>query len=352
MLISLVVSAFICFVIILTSKFHGSISHDHDLSGIQKYHINPTPRIGGIALFISLLGTSSITYYFFHVNAAKYTLILLITSIPVFGVGLIEDLFKNVLPRIRLLSTLSSAIIAIYITHVISIIQYADFYDFTQFLTNHYIFSLGMTLFFIVGLVNCFNIIDGYNGLSSTTALLNFIAVYILAMKLNDANIAFITLIMIGAILGFLIFNYPFGKIFLGDGGAYFIGFVMAIICIYLHRVHHEDMTGYSVFLINMYPATEMAISIIRRKIIHKTKSTDPDNKHLHQLIYHKLVPSRIKNKNAFVMPIMLIFMLPQAILGVLYYKNISICLSLMALYVIFYVFSYILISRLKEITP
>lgn len=352
MLFSFVCSVIICCLILLTSKFHADLSLDHDLSGIQKYHTNPTPRIGGLALFISCLIISFFSYYFFHINAAKYTMMLLLTCIPVFGMGLIEDLFKNVRPKVRLLATLASAIVAIYITHVTTTIKYTDFNGFTQFLTNHYLFSLFMTLFFIVGLVNCFNIIDGYNGLSSTTALLNFIGVYILARKLNDVNVDFIALVMIGSILGFLVFNYPWGKIFLGDGGAYFIGFVMVIICTYLHHMHYKNITGYSVFLINIYPVTEMAISIIRRKIIHRTKSMEPDNKHMHQLIYHKLVPATIKNKNACVMLIMLVFIVPQIILGMVYYQNAIMCLYLMAAYFIFYICSYIFITRLKDITP
>lgn len=349
MIFSLILSAIFCWVIIATSKHHGHLSADSDLNGVQKYHTIPTPRIGGLTIFLSFLCVAIGGYFLLNKAIAAYAVMLIITAIPVFAIGFCEDIFKNISPKVRLLAMLIAALIAIYVTHVCEPVRYSDFLGFTNFLTTHYLFSLAMTLFFIVGLTNCFNVIDGYNGLAATTALLNFIGVLVITVKLQDTSLIFVLSIIIGSLLGFLLFNYPWGKIFLGDGGAYFIGFIMVIASLHLHREYYEQMTGYSVFLINIYPVTEMAVSIIRRKFIHKTKSMEPDNQHLHQLVYHNLVSRSIKNKNAAVLPIMLLFIVPQIILGVYYYQSKIVCFTAMALYFIYYLMAYILLIRLKS---
>lgn len=351
MIISIIISAITCFIIILTSKFHGSLSHDHDLSGIQKYHTIPTPRIGGLALFVTVFIVSFFSYYFFHINAAKYTLLLLITSIPVFSIGLIEDLFKNISPLTRLLFMLCGGLIAIYVTQVCNpFVRYLDFLGVTDFFTRHLFFYVIITLFFMIGISNCFNVIDGYNGLAGTTSVINFIGVLIIAVRLHDVSLIFLSYVIIGALVGFLLFNYPWGKIFLGDGGAYFVGFIMAMIMVKRDSFFNNQVSIYSLFLINLYPIAELTFSVIRRKFIHRTKSTKPDNFHLHQIIYHKLLHSSLKNKNSWVLVYMLALIIPPVILGVNFCNDIRIIKIMILGYSIYYVLIYSLVSKLKTI--
>lgn len=349
LIVSFIISFVLVWLIIYTARHHKNITLDHDTSSIQKYHTVPTPRIGGVAIYIGFLITVLLLHYTSSFNDHLALKILLSGSLA-FLIGVVEDITKKVSPRIRLLAFVITTFLAIYVIHSMPIIYSTDFIALNNLITHYNIIGIAFSLFAVVGLINSYNIIDGYNGLSSTTAIISLIALYIVAYFLSDTLVMHLLNCFIGAILGFLVFNYPSGKIFLGDGGAYFIGFIIANFCIYIAHAHIGSVSPYVFLLVNIYPITEMGVSMIRRKLIHKTKSTEPDNKHLHQLVFHKLVPGSIKNKNACVMPIMLIFILPQVILSVIFYTSTFYCLLFMAIYFVYYVSAYIFISSLDQI--
>ena len=332
--------------ILFTERFHGHLSHDNDFDSIQKYHTAPTPRIGGLAIFTSFALVIIVSHLLNM--SSSYDFGILLSGCLVFLIGIIEDITKKVSPFIRLNVFIISALIAIYVTGSLPVITYADFGPL-EFLISHYQFiGLILALYCVVGLTNAYNIIDGYNGLSSSTAIINILGLALLASLVNDVIVVRVALCFVAAILGFWIFNYPRGKIFLGDGGAYHIGFVISVLSIYLIHVHKGFISPYAVLLMNIYPITEIGFSIYRRKLIHKTKSMYPDNMHLHQLIYHRCTPIRNLNRNAWVMPIMLIFIFPQVLFALIFYKHTIICLLLIFMYITFYCISYFRIIRFK----
>ena len=102
-------------------------------------------------------------------------------------------------------------------------------------------------------------------------------------------NISFILLL---PLLSFLLFNFPFGKIFVGDLGAYFYGFAISLVTIYFFG-KHQELLSWSAALLLFYPSSELLYSYLR-KIINKQSPMDPDNEHLHSLIFNRL----IKNVN------------------------------------------------------
>lgn len=343
---SLIVSILLTIVVLSTSKYHYFFSLDDDLNAIQKYHDKPTPRIGGIVIFISFLIVVFIQHLLsFHVN---YELNLIVSVVLVFIIGTLEDITKKVTPSMRLIVFVISALSAIYITHSIPVITYADFGLLERLISKFPIIGIALSLFCVVGLTNSYNIIDGYNGLSSTTAMLNLIGLAIISYFVKDFVVARIALILCFSILGFWLFNYPWGKIFLGDGGAYTIGFIISILSIYLVHVHKGMISPYCVLLMAVYPVTEMGFSMYRRKFIHRTRGTQPDNMHLHQLVYHNCVPTKAKNRNALVMPLMLYFMLPPIVLAIIFYNNTQVCLILLVLYIIIYVKIYFKSAKFK----
>jgi UDP-N-acetylmuramyl pentapeptide phosphotransferase/UDP-N-acetylglucosamine-1-phosphate transferase len=97
---------------------------------------------------------------------------------------------------------------------------------------------------------------------------------------------------MIGALLGFLVWNYPKGKIFLGDGGAYLLGFWLAEISVLL-VVRHPEVSPWFPMLLLVYPIFETLFSMYRRKVIQGQSPGHPDRQHLHQVIYMRLKRSR-----------------------------------------------------------
>jgi UDP-N-acetylmuramyl pentapeptide phosphotransferase/UDP-N-acetylglucosamine-1-phosphate transferase len=97
---------------------------------------------------------------------------------------------------------------------------------------------------------------------------------------------------MIGALLGFLAWNYPKGKVFLGDGGAYLLGFWLAEISVLL-VVRHPEISPWFPMLLLVYPIFETLFSMYRRKVIQGQSPGQPDRMHLHQVIYMRLTPAR-----------------------------------------------------------
>ena len=109
-----------------------------------------------------------------------------------------------------------------------------------DYLLSSPIVALIFTAFAITGITNAYNIIDGFHGLSSMVANIALMATGYLALSLNDRTIAQLCFVMVGANLGFFIWNYPRGLIFLGDGGAYLLGFWTAVASTLLIVRHPE----------------------------------------------------------------------------------------------------------------
>ncbi|MFN7130403.1 MAG: glycosyltransferase family 4 protein, partial [Brevundimonas sp.] len=115
-------------------------------------------------------------------------------------------------------------------------------------------------------MANAVNIIDGFNGLAAATSMLMFAAFGYVAWALRDPFIVQVCLAMIGALAGFFVWNYPRGRIFLGDGGAYLVGFVLAEVAVLL-VVRHPQVSPWFCFLVCAYPVTETLFSIYRRRL-------------------------------------------------------------------------------------
>ena len=278
--------------IIRTQKLHGEISGDSFLNGPQKFHLQPVPRIGGVAIGLGLL--ASITLNYFTSSDGLEKIVLFFCVIPAFGIGLLEDLTKRISVRTRLLFTAISATLASILLGVrivgldLPILDVA--FTFSAV-------SIIFTVFAITGLANAYNIIDGLNGLSSMIGIITLLALGYIGIKFNDPMIYFLSFTMAAAILGFFLFNYPKGLIFLGDGGAYLIGFWVAILSILLVN-RHSEISPWFALMINAYPILETLFSIYRRKF-HQGKSPGhPDGIHFHSLIFRRILNrSHIKNE-------------------------------------------------------
>lgn len=340
-------SIFFTSMIILTNKFHASLTFDNQLNAIQKYHTIPVPRIGGLPIFMSFI-ISALICFFNSMICSHYLIGLTLCGLVIFIGGFLDDITKNTPPSLRMIFATIATLLAIYATHSFPVIQYAGVNWLNYLIKAIPIIGLLLSLFCVVGLTNAYNIIDGYHGLSSTAAIFNLIGLSILAIILKDANVLHASLALAGAIFGFLLFNYPKGKIFLGDGGAYIIGFIIAALSIYLTQKHNDILSPYAVLFLACYPVTELGLSIYRRKFLQRKAGMQPDRMHLHQLVYHRCLSRSKISRNYFVMPTMLFFMIPQTILAIIFYNNTMACLILNLLYVIAYIITYFKIVRFK----
>ena len=155
-------------------------------------------------------------------------------GLPVFVFGLIEDCGGNLSPRIRLCAAIASALLACLLLEAVLPIPGNSAY-WVGFLC--WIF----TCFCVAGVTHAFNIIDGLNGLASGVAVIVLAGLGWIAHGLGDLLLLQLSVGTIAAILGFMLVNFPFGRIFLGDGGAYLIGFLVAE-CSILLLVRHPEV--------------------------------------------------------------------------------------------------------------
>jgi UDP-GlcNAc:undecaprenyl-phosphate/decaprenyl-phosphate GlcNAc-1-phosphate transferase len=282
-------------VLIRYRHLHEKLSSDHDFSGPQKFHTQIVPRIGGIGIFLALLITSLVAFLVFGLDRGLLLIQLLICALPTFLAGLLEDLTKKIGVKTRLISTLVSASLVCYFLNIwITSIQTPGI----DWLLSIGIISAMFTLISITGLANAYNIIDGFNGLASMVAMISLLAIGYVAFKVNDPVLASTCLIVLGAIGGFFTWNYPKGLIFLGDGGAYLTGFLIACLSILLVQ-RNLNVSPWFALLVNAYPIFETLFTIWRRKV-HQGKNPGlPDGAHFHSLIYRRIIRwAEVKDSN------------------------------------------------------
>lgn len=346
MLKYIVVAFFTCFIIdLLVIWFSKRTFFGLDnLNGEpQKFHTIPTPRLGGLGIFFSFFMLSLLI--FFHRKEINF-LMFAISSSVVFFAGLIEDITRKVKPSIRLISAMISAALGIYLLGGLlprlNIVFIDTFFEFKAF-------AVFVTLVAVTGVSNAFNIIDGYNGLASMVSVIIFSSFAYVAFKLNDMFLVEICFFMIFATLAFFILNYPTGKIFLGDGGAYFIGFMVAEVSI-LIVAKHKQVSAFFPLLLCIYPIFETIFSIYRRR--KKTRGSSalkPDALHLHQLLYKRLMPHIINPKfknnllyrNSSTSPLLWFLTTISALPAILFWSNTKILVASTILCVVIYVSVY-----------
>jgi UDP-N-acetylmuramyl pentapeptide phosphotransferase/UDP-N-acetylglucosamine-1-phosphate transferase len=292
------ISFMISVLIVCTRRYHGQYSLDNDLNGIQKNHVNPVPRVGGIAVVVGILTSLIFLKLFPIVPALKFSssaaLLLLAAATPAFFAGIVEDLTKKVSVRGRLLATFSSALIASALLG--ATVDHLDIIGIDALIGFPPV-ALVITAIVVGGGANAVNIIDGFNGLSGSVVVAMAAALGFVAWRVNDTFVLMLSLLCIGAAIGFLLVNYPTGKLFLGDGGAYFLGFWVSEIAVLL-LARNPSVNAWQVLAICAYPVIEVLYSIYRRKILSNASPGDPDGLHLHSLVYRQVV-SRLTTQRA-----------------------------------------------------
>ncbi len=265
---------------------HEKISSDHDLSGPQKFHSIAVPRIGGIGIFLAIICCALISFFFLSPECGLLLLQITACALPAFFIGLIEDLTKKISVKSRFIFITVSAYTSIYFLNIlITKIQIPGI----DWILNFSVIAIIFTVIAVTGLANAYNIIDGFNGLASMVAMISLLAIGYVAFKVNDLILVSICLIMIGAIGGFFIWNYPRGLIFLGDGGAYLIGYFIATLSILL-TIRNPIVSPWFALLVNAYPTFETLFSIWRRKVHQGKNPSLPDGAHFHSLIYRRVI--------------------------------------------------------------
>ena len=293
--------------------------HTEDLKAVQSSHAKPVSRIGGLALFAGLF------IILLMANALGYELsalwLFIITSIPICLIGTAEDLGFSMSPQRRFMAIcLSSILMILFFGCWVSRIGIPYIDIFISFAPIGIIF----TIFASAGVTNAFNLIDGLNGLAALTAITTSLSLAIIAFSAHyDLGILCITLIPL--IAGFLVLNFPLGKIFLGDGGAYFLGHGLVWIAICLMELDYS-ISPFAILLVFFWPVSDTLLAIWRRKTLRKPHHL-PDRLHFHQLVMRFLeIRFFGRSKREITNPLATMILLPMVvfpqILGVIFARD------------------------------
>ncbi len=294
LVLSGLVCGFACYLIIRYEHLHAHLTHDDVGTGPQKFHAVPVPRIGGVAILTGLLlagVTLPSAQQPFLTNEFGY---LILAGMPAFAGGIAEDATKKVNVLTRLFATMLAAAAGAWLLGGVLTRLDVPGIDALLLWTP---LAIAFTVFAVSGVTNAINIIDGYNGLAGGYAVLVLAALAWVAAQVGDAFLMTAALAMIGALLGFLVWNYPRGRIFLGDGGAYLVGFWLAELSVLL-VVRHPGVSPWFPLLLLVYPVFETLFSIYRRKVLRGRSPGRPDGLHLHHLIYMRLVRAFVGSRN------------------------------------------------------
>ena len=352
LVLSFLVSLLTTLWVVRYSHLHARFTADSDLSGVQKFHTVAVPRVGGIGIFLGVLLALSMRY-FQNAEVGAFGLSLIAASLPAFLSGLIEDLTKRVGVRARLLATMASAVIAGYFLN--AWLNSVQLLGIDNLMLAYPFIAIAITCFAVGGVANAFNIIDGYNGLSAMVAVIILSGITYVAFQVLDYPIMIAALAMIGALLGFLVWNYPRGLIFLGDGGAYFVGFWIAELSVLLTS-RHPEVSKWFPLLLCFYPIFETLFTIYRRLILKRVHPGMPDASHLHQLIYMRIVRWSVggedgmptTQRNAMTSPYLWILAALSVIPAILFWRYHLLLKAFAVLFAISYVWIYWSIVRFK----
>jgi len=267
--------------LVATKHWHGHFSLDSAF-GVQHHHTEPTPRIGGVAIVMGLLAT----WLLAAPNVRAILDPMLLAGIPAFAFGLAEDITKKVGVLPRLLATIFSGILVWYQTGIAMQHTGVPLIDWLlQFVPVAVLF----TAFAVGGVANAINIIDGFNGLAAGSIAIMLGAMGLVAQQVGDVSLASVCFAVAVIALGFGAVNWPLGKIFLGDGGAYLLGFLLAWMAVLL-PMRNPQLNAWSTLLVCAYPVLEVGFSVRRRRRREGHHPGQPDKVHLHHLIHRRVV--------------------------------------------------------------
>ncbi len=254
-----------------------------DIPNERKVHTKPMPRLGGLGIFLGFL----FGYMLFGVQSLQMNSIL-IGSFLIVLLGVMDDI-KPLDAKTKFLGQILATCVLIFYGDIL--LTKISLYGLT---INFGILSYPITIFFVLSCINIINLIDGLDGLSSGTCSIFYATIGIIAFMKGSTNILPITLsfIMLGSTLGFLYHNFYPAKIFSGDSGSMFQGFMIAVISLLGFKTT-AFISFFVPVLILGIPILDTLFAIIRRTLKHQ-KIYLPDKCHLH----HQLLNMGLSHRN------------------------------------------------------
>lgn len=239
----------------------------------RRMHKKPMPLSGGVAIYLSFVITVLLS-----LKVDREIIALLVGSTIIVISGLIDDKV-GLSPKMKIVFQLAASFVVVLagvrIEFFTNPLMFGDALVFLEYL------SIPITIFWIVGITNTVNLIDGLDGLADGVSMICSISLFFIALKFGYGNIAIIAIALAGACLGFLPYNFNPAKIFMGDTGALFLGFVLSFISVEGVMKSAAALTIFVPVLILGVPVFDTAFAMVRRKLSGKS-IVEADKGHLH----------------------------------------------------------------------
>ncbi|AVO48757.1 glycosyl transferase [Melaminivora suipulveris] len=324
----------------------------------QRFHVGEVPRLGGAAVLMGVLASWLLGMWATRtgdpgsLRLGPWVWGWLAALLPAALGGIAEDVTQRLPVRWRLVLTLSSGALAIWLLGLD--LPRVGVSAVDGLLRTLPWLGAAVVLLAVAGLPHAFNIIDGYNGLSGMVALIVALALAHVCLQVGDRALAALLVCLAGATAGFLVWNYPRGALFAGDSGAYIWGVVVALASLSLVQRHAEVSPWFPVLLL-IYPVAETLFSIYR-KLARGDSPGMADALHFHQLIYRRIVRGvfhedearRMLKRNNRTAPFLWAFTLLTVVPAVLFWRNTPVLMALCGVFTLIYVVSYLGIVRFK----
>ena len=308
----------------------------------QRFHISSVSRLGGVGVFVGFC----ISLLFWD-GGLELGGGVLLCALPVFLVGVGEDLTGRISPRWRLGVAGGAALVgALWLGAVLSL-PFGGSWG-----VWHKVLCVVFTVLCVAGVTHSFNIIDGFNGLASGVGMIVLAALGWLALMFGDSALCNICWGMAAAVFGFFLLNYPGGKLFLGDGGAYVLGFTIAM-CSVLLVVRHPEGSWFLPLVLVIYPVTETLFSMWRR-LSRGQSAGEPDARHLHSLVHKRLNrwwPRRYRYeawRNSLTSTFFWILTLATVFAALIFWDNSAVLIGLASGFVMAFVWFYSRLVRFR----
>lgn len=333
----------ICFILILVnfflvvnSRFSITNNFEKKYFAEQRVHEGEVSRLGGTALFIWFFFI--LLFYQNYSNVSEeitYYIELMVIITPLMFISFFEDYFNNVSIRLR------SSVMIITVIYICTnwIFIYPEFNNIPilSYFSEYKYFSVIFFSLILLSLMNGANFIDGMNGLLGLYLLGVIFSCMTLFFATGNSSYPFVLVILFIGLISFLIFNFPFGSLFIGDSGAYFVSLILGLWVIDFFA-KNTYISSWNAIIIFFYPLAEVTYSVLR-KTAQKKSPFYPDRLHLHIKIYD-IIHCKIKNSKVAngVTTIFLAFfwLVPPLVLPLIMFSQFAIFLSLLIFSIIY----------------
>ncbi len=253
----------------------------------RRMHKVPVPRLGGLAIFLGFVVSILL---FVHIDAEMRGILL--GSVIIVILGVMDDI-SPLRAKFKFLVQIIAALVAVYHGVVINVLSNPNVFSSEAYWSLGWL-SVPVTVLWIVGITNAVNLIDGLDGLANGVSTICAMTMLVISLLVSEMQIALTMAALVGACLGFMPYNRNPAKMFMGDTGSTFLGYVLATISIQGLFKYYAIVSFAVPFLILGLPIFDTVFAILRR-LAHGQSPMSPDRGHVH----HRLIDMGLNQKQA-----------------------------------------------------